>query len=367
MDFDFYMPVKVLSGKDAVLKHADIFSMYGKSCLIVTGGNSARLCGALTDVQTALAKAQVEFHVFSEITQNPSVESCAKGGQLARDYAVDFIIGIGGGSAMDAAKAIAVYATNKTLAPEDIFTASLFLPPLPTLLVGTTSGTGSEVSGTAVLTRTNGTKKSVNGKNYYAKVSFADPKYTYSLPQSVLISTVLDALCHATEGWFSNRVGSLAFVFAQKVLPDIYSALELFAKGETLSGDVERDILYYASLGAGMVLNACGTGFPHAMGYVLTEDFDIPHGRACAAFLPEYVSRGMAFKDVDARAYFSLIGTNFPEFQKTIFSLANVQHIHMTPEQIEAYKARWENLKNFTNSPGGYTALDAGALLEKLF
>lgn len=366
-DFNFFMPVEVLSGKDAVLKHAEVFKQFGKSCLIITGGTSAKTSGALEDVLNALETAEIKAHIFDEITQNPTAESCHKGGQIARDFAVDFIIGIGGGSALDAAKAVAAYASNKTLEPEDIFLSPLLFTPLPVVLVGTTAGTGSEVTGTAVLTRADGTKKSINGKDYYAKVSFADPKYTYSVPMNVTVSTALDAFSHATEGWFSNRAGSLSFLFARKALPELYSALTLFYENRELPNEMARDILYYASLYAGVTLNACGTGFPHAMGYVLTEDFGIPHGRACAAFLPEYVSRGMEFKNVDAMDYFSLLGTNFPELQKTILSLADVASVHMTKEQIEAYKARWEDLKNFKNSPGGYTPVDAGVLLETLF
>lgn len=367
MDFNFFMPVHVISDKDAVLNHKEVFSEFGKSCLLVTGGHSAKASGALDDVLKALEAAEIEAHIFDEITQNPTAEICHKGGQIARDFAVDFIIGIGGGSALDAAKAVAVFASNKTLEPEDIYLSTLFLTPLPVLLVGTTAGTGSEVTGTAVLTRADGTKKSVNGKNFYAKIAFADPKYTYSVPMDVTISTALDAFCHATEGWFSNRAGSLAFLFARKALPEIYSALTLFYENKELPSEMARDILYYASLYAGVTLNACGAGFPHAMGYVLTEDFEIPHGRACAAFLPEYVSRGMEFKNVDAMAYFNLLGTNFPEFQKIISTLADVDSVHMTDAQIEAYKTRWADLKNFHNSPGGYTATDAGALLESLF
>ena len=367
MDFDFFMPVRVYSGRDAVLKNAAILGEYGKSCLIVTGGNSAKACGALEDVQKALTMAEIEFHVFDEVTQNPLVETCHAGGSVARDFAVDFILGVGGGSAMDAAKAVAVFATNKTLEPEEIFGNTVFLPPLPVLLVGTTAGTGSEVTGTAVLTRTNGTKKSVNGKNYYAKVSFADPKYTYSVPFAVTVSTALDALCHATEGWFSNRVNDIALLFARKALPDLYSALELFLEKKELPNELQRDILYYASLYAGITLNACGAGFPHGMGYVLTEEYGIPHGRACAALLPAYVKRGMEYKNADAMDYFSLLGTNLPEFEKTLSTLADTASIQMTEEQIESYKPRWENLKNFENSPGGYTVAEGAELFKSMF
>lgn len=367
MDFNFYMPVRVLGGRNAVTQHPEIFTQFGKKCLLVTGGRSAKTSGALDDVQSVLSQNGIEATVFDEVKPNPTAADCHRAGQLARDFEVEFIVGIGGGSALDSAKAIAVYAANKTLSAEGIYEYDYMFEPLPLVLVGTTAGTGSEVTGVSVLTRENGRKQSVSGKDFYAKVSFADPKYTYSVPYAVTVSTALDAFAHAVEGWFSNRFDDMARLFGEKAIPVLWEHLKAFYETGEPPCDDARDELYYASLYAGMELNICGAGFPHGMGYALTEDFALPHGRACAAFMPSLVKRGMEFKNVLAMEFFSILGTNFPEFEKIILTLTNLSEISMTEEQIENYCARWQNLKNFKNSPGGYNVTEADLVLRKLF
>lgn len=369
MDFSFHMPVHVFGGKDAVSKHADCFSEFGKRALLVTGGKSAQLCGALSDVQTALQAQNIEYTVFDGVQPNPTAADCCSAGKHAREFGADFIVGIGGGSALDSAKAIAVYAVNEMLAAEDIYpyNGNYAHAPLPLILIGTTAGTGSEVTGVSVLTRANGRKQSVSGRDFYAAVSFADPKYTYSAPYAVTLTTALDAFAHAAEGWFSNRFDGMAKLFAQEALPPLWRALQYFYENGKNPDEAMRDDLYYASLYAGMELNICGAGFPHGMGYALTEDFALPHGRACTAFLPSYVARGRQFKPDLAKEFFALLDTDFEAFEKIIFALTDLSDISMTESQITAYCARWENLKNFKNSPGGYNTAEAERVLRKLF
>lgn len=361
------MPAQVLGGYAAVEHNAEIFSRLGKTCMLVTSGTAAHKSGALQDVTDALTAQGVTHVHFSEVKPNPTAESCHRAGQLARDYGVEYIVGIGGGSALDAAKAIAVYAANKTLTAEGIYDGGYMFEPLPTVLIGTTAGTGSEVTGVSVLTRENGRKQSVSGRDFYARYALADPKYTYSVPYPVTVSTALDAFAHAAEGWFSNRFDDMARLFGEKAIPVLWKYLKAFYDSAESPRPEQRDELYYASLYAGMELNICGAGFPHGMGYALTEDFALPHGRACTAFLPAYVARGMEFQDARARDFFSMLHTNFPEFERIILSLTDLSGISMTEEQIEAYCARWQNLKNFKNSPGGYDTVKARELLRNLF
>ncbi len=366
MDFNFYMPVKVISSKDAVLSHDNVFSSFGKNCLIVSS-RSAKRNGALDDVITVLERNQIGYKIFDEITQNPKAADCHRAGQVARDYFAEFIVGIGGGSALDGAKAAAVYASNKALEPEDIYSGNIMLSPLPLILIGTTAGTGSEVTGVSVLTRENGKKKSVSGPDYYAKIAFADPKYTYSVPYNFTVSTALDAFAHATESWFSNKLNDNAKLYAEKALPPLWNAIKYFYETEALPDEKMRDELYFSSLNAGMALNITGTCFPHTMGYVLTEDFSLPHGFACAAFMTELVKRGMEFKIELAKEYFNLLGINYPEFEKIINSLTDLSGVAMSEDRINSYTENWVNIKNFINSPGGFTPLDAKELLRKMF
>ena len=367
MTYGFYMPVNVIGGKDAVANRKDELALLGKSCLIVCGKNSAQASGALDDIKNALEELEIEYTVFDEITQNPKTEDCHRAGQVARDYFAQFIIGIGGGSQLDAAKAAAVYASNKHLEPDDIYTQAMMLPPLPVVLVGTTAGTGSEVTGVSVLTKQDGKKKSVSGKDYYAKIAYADPTYTYSVPYEFTVSTAVDAFSHAVESLFSNKSDGVSEMYAKKAIPALWQGIKFFYENRAVPTDKMRDDLYYASIIAGMALNLTGTCYPHTLGYKLTEDYNMPHGFACAAFLPSFVKRAMEYKSELAMDFLSTLGVSTIEFEKIIYSLVDLSGVKMTEEQIDAYCEDWQNVKNFANSPAGFSANDAQNLLKEMF
>ena len=122
MEFNFHMPTKVFFGINSVDKHSHELKKLGSKCLVVCGHHSAELNGSLADITRALNKERIEFEVFNEIEPNPSIKTVTKGGLKAREIEADFIIGIGGGSPMDAAKAVAILARNEF--SEDIFTQS---------------------------------------------------------------------------------------------------------------------------------------------------------------------------------------------------------------------------------------------------
>ena len=158
-----YMPVRCLWGKNAVAENSSEFKMLGKKCLILTGKSGAKKSGALDDAIKALEIENIGYAVFDEIGENPLLSVCHKAGVAAREANADFLLGIGGGSVLDAAKAIAIYASNPVLSPIDIYKREYDNAPLPVALIGTTAGTGSEVTAVAVLTNDEtGIKKSIS-------------------------------------------------------------------------------------------------------------------------------------------------------------------------------------------------------------
>lgn len=369
MLFDFFMPAHVVSGTDAVAKNAALLKAFGLRCLLVTGGNSARASGALADAIRALDAQGIGYAVFDGIGPNPLISACHKAGQTARDCGAEFLIGIGGGSPLDATKAVAIYAANADLTAEAIYKREYEHPPLPVVLIGTTAGTGSEVTSVAVLTDdASGRKKSILGPDCYARLVFADPAYTHSVPYDTTVSTALDALSHAAESWFMGRCVGITELFAAKGLPMLWEALGVLESSRTLPTSAVREQLYYGSLYAGLVINVCGTAFPHPLGYVLTEDFGVPHGKACAAFLPAFFERASQHTPERFAQFLALLNTDADTLTSRVRTLTALPPIGMTQQQARLFAERWSAgiPANFTKSPGGLTADEAAQLLAAL-
>ena len=366
MSFNIYMPTRVIWGRNCVTDNADVFSSLGRRCLILTGGSSAEKSGALDDVTGTLAKSGIAYTVFNKISANPLISVCCEAGAAARACGADFIVGIGGGSVLDAAKAVAIYAVDETLSPIDIYKRTYNGNPLKVALVGTTAGTGSEVTAVSVLTNDEtGFKKSISGPDCYAAVSFCDPKYTYSMPYDTAISTAFDALAHATEGFFTPKMCTPLEPFARTAISDIVEFFCRLGAGEEISQTM-RDKVYYASLCAGLVINTCGTAFPHPLGYVLTENYGIPHGMACAAFYPALIKRASEFASVEKFDLFSsFVNWSVKEVVDALVPFIDIKGVKITKTQAELYAARWDSgvPKNFTASPGGLTKEEAVNLL----
>ena len=125
MDFNLSIPVKVISGENCVKENSGLFAPFGKRCLIVTGKHSAKMSGALDDVTAALEENAIAYEIYDGMGENPLLFSCHEAGKTANAFSADFIVGIGGGSALDGAKAAAVYATNPTFSFKDIYAAAV--------------------------------------------------------------------------------------------------------------------------------------------------------------------------------------------------------------------------------------------------
>ncbi len=364
MSDSVYMPAKCFWGDNAVLDNSSALSLLGKNCLILTGKTGAIRSGALDDAKKALESENISYKIFDEIGENPLISACCRAGAAAREANADFILGIGGGSVLDAAKAVAIYASNPELSPLDIYKREYNTAPLPVALIGTTAGTGSEVTAVAVLTNDEtGAKKSISGPDCYAAVSFCDPKYTASLSYKSTVSTALDAFAHAIEGFFTPKCNGIIKLFARRCIPELYSCLKELSKSDSVAPELRKP-LYYSSVYAGLVINTCGTAFPHPLGYVLTENYGIPHGTACAAFFAPFIDRCKEFAP-EKFADFVEMTENIESVKAVISSLTDLEGIKISPEQAEKYALRWQSVvpKNFTASPGGLTQEEAAKIL----
>lgn len=281
------MPTKVYFGADCISQNSSELKKFGHKAFIVTGGRSAKASGALSGICDALLRCEIEYTVFDRIENNPSTETVKTGGIAAKQAGADFVVGIGGGSPLDASKAIAVLAAND-IDPEELFTNNFANKPLPVIAIPTTAGTGSEVTPYSVLTRKNiQTKGSFGTPDTFPAIAFLDPHYTESQSREVTVNTAIDALSHCVEGYLGKRRTPASDILAQEGIRLFGCRIDSLKKGSFTYGD--REDLFYMSMLGGMVIAHTGTTLVHAAGYNYTYFKDIPHGKANGWLLAEYL------------------------------------------------------------------------------
>ena len=323
----------------------------GKKALIVTGSRSAVVSGALDDVRGALGRLGIDSDVFDRITENPPVEICAEGGRAARDGGCDFIIAAGGGSVIDAGKAIAVFAVQPDL--EDIYAIPGDFPALPVAAVPLTCGTGSEANRTAVLT-TGGRKRSVTRACRQPRAAYLDPRYLITLSGRQLTSTVIDAFCHCLESYLSPKSTEVSENYAlngAKILWRTMTTKPLSSGGEALDSET-RESLLEAAYDGGAAIMTTGTGFPHPLGYGLTLRFGTPHGMACGCFTGEYIRLNLSTGTGKERleSFSSFIGTTPEMIAAVVPALSDVSLYVDEPTACEMV-SEVSGAKNHSNSP----------------
>lgn len=272
----YYLPTRIIFGEHALPSSQAQIAGLGSKALIVTGKSSAARSGALDELLNFLAVQNPV--IYDGINENPHLESVVMGADLMREQDCDYVIGIGGGSPLDAAKAISLAAANK-LGIDDIYRTDLFKRAFPIVAVPTTSGTGSEATQYAVLTDSRIGKKAGWGHALaFPALAIVDPRYTLSLSYHVTLNTAIDALSHLLEGLYSRLREPLIFPLIHKGIELIVKHLPIALKDpQNLEA---RTALSQASLYGGMTIAQGSTTLQHSIGYPLTTAFNVPHGLA---------------------------------------------------------------------------------------
>jgi len=333
--FSFRMPTKVIWGQGCIEQNKAELTSLGKKVLIVTGKKSAKLSGALDDVITSLASVNINYIVFDEVEENPSLETVAKGGRIAFAEKVEFIIGIGGGSPLDASKAIAALGTNNIEA-KHLFTGKLSNPVLPIVSIPITAGTGSEVTQYAIITdHEMETKRNFSTGETFPTLAFLDAKYTKTLPYEVTVNTAIDFLSHALEGYLSRRSTPMSDALAKEVFSLFKGSYQALLDNEI---NLElREKLLYASMLAGVVISQTGTCMVHCLGYPLTYYSEIPHGRANGLVMTEFLRFNYEVAQAKVELFLDLVGANTIEgFDLLITSLLG-ERKKISDEMLEKY------------------------------
>lgn len=282
----FYMPTKVYSERGCVRRYSQEWATLGKKALIVTGKSSAKN-GALMDVLGALHEHGTAVVVFDETEENPSIEMVMRVRELGLRENVDFVIGIGGGSPMDAAKAIALMLYHKEKGAEFLYQNGDD-EALPVVEVPTTCGTGSEVTPYAILTIHAKRTKSSLPHRIYPAYALADGKYLLEAGRGILVNTAVDALGHFIESYINANATDYSHMLCEYGMKVWSSTKSVLIGAERTVEDCDRLLL--ASTIAGMAITHTGTALPHGLSYYLTYENHVPHGRAVGYFLPGYVA-----------------------------------------------------------------------------
>ncbi len=350
----FHMPTKVLYGRDVVLKNRELIQNFGERFLIVTG-KSSKKNGSLEDVLDVLDGKYVA--VYDETPENPPTAIVEEIAKMFTD--ADVVIGIGGGSPMDTAKAVAVLLENPELSAQDLYESNKYKKAKPIICVPTTAGTGSEVTQYSVLTF-NGRKRGFSHECIFPRVAFVDYKYTLTASEELTLATALDALAHAVEGFISLRATPFSDVLAVESVKLIKEFLPKVLNDP--ENEFYRERLMFASTLAGMVIAQTGTTIAHALGYNLTTEKNVKHGLATAVFLPFElkVTNNEKSKFINElfenslMGFYEQVGVKLPisfsdeEIESWAKVVLNASHLKVTPGEytLESIKNAYEFVRS---------------------
>jgi len=285
-----YSPVEIVFCKDAVSKTGSVCKNYGKNALIATMQSLIDI-DLLNNLLASLKRAKINCVIFSKVNSEPTCEEIDAAGKILKKSKIDLIIGVGGGSCMDFAKALAILANH----PKDVWSyVDLSNKPpdkidpkkvLPVITIPTSSGTGSEVTPFAVAKNTKTVQKgTIKNHAIFPKVTIIDPKLTTSVPKNLTASIGVDALSHMLENYFNvERRNPYSDALVEEGLKRIIKYLPIaYRNGENLQARTE---VAWASALAGIANANAGTTVVHALSHPAGARLQIPHGISVAMFL----------------------------------------------------------------------------------
>lgn len=291
MDFSYHMPADLRFGRGLADKIGDICKeIGGENVLVVTGTGSTKRSGLLDRVLASLKAAGLGAAVFDKVTQNPLTTTVYEGVELAKAEGCGVILGVGGGSIMDAAKAIAFCTVNAGDVSDYIFGKKQGAGALPIVLLPTTCGTGSEGNQIAVLTNPETKdKKALYTMQVMPRVSVIDPDVMTTMPKSVLSSVGFDAFTHSLEAYTSKKANPITDAQALLGMQLLADDLPKLVSGE--GGAAEWEAVSLAATLGGMVIGEAGVSAAHGMEHPASGLKNIVHGRGLAALTPPIVER----------------------------------------------------------------------------
>jgi alcohol dehydrogenase class IV len=294
LNFDLLIPARTIFGWGRRIEAGRLASTLGKRAFVVCGSKSLERSGHIAQIEELLRRAGLTVVRLATISHEPlvsDVDDCAE--QLLGAHPVDgdFVVGVGGGSAIDLAKAVAALATNRHGKTVKDFLEGvgsglkIETPPLPVFAIPTTAGTGSEATKNSVISSIDPPfKKSLRSELMVPRIVLIDPELTVDLPPNITAQTGMDAITQLIESYLSRRAQPIPRALAESglrlALPSIETAVTDGSNREA------RESMAYAAYLSGIALANSGLGLAHGVAAALGIHCHVPHGLACAVMLP---------------------------------------------------------------------------------
>ncbi|MDR7301241.1 iron-containing alcohol dehydrogenase [Haloactinomyces albus] len=291
MKLELDVPTHVDFGRGELDRIGDHARAQGTCALVVTGRTTAKAHGYLDRVLASLESSGVRSTVFDRVSANPRSDEVEAAAEQARRNGCDLVVGLGGGSALDAAKGVGVsVATGESVRDLIGVTLEADTPALPLIAIPTTAGSGSEVTKGAIITDTvRNFRSGLRGDAVFPRVAIVDPDLIASVPREVMVETVFDSFAHAVEGCVTARSDVSSRARAHQSIELIATHLPAVLRGEDSSA--AREALCRAAVLGGVNVATVSTCLPHrlqqAMGSV--PGLDISHGRGLAVLYPSWL------------------------------------------------------------------------------
>lgn len=299
----FVIPPEIHHSKDSL---SYLENLEGKKAVLVTGGNSMKRFGFLEQAQKYLEKAGLETKIIDGVEPNPSVKTVNKGKELMLDFEPDWIIAIGGGSALDAAKIMWAFYEHPDLEFEDIIEVGS-IPELRKkakfIAIPSTSGTASEITAFSVITDLEKKiKYPIVSPEIVPDAAIVDPQIPATMPAHITANTGMDVMAHAVEAFVSTAATDYTDPLALKAIELVFDYLpEAVADGDNLEA---REKMHNASTLAGMAFSNASLGIVHSLAHKIGGEFHVTHGLANAILLPHvidfnYQAAAAKFKEIE--------------------------------------------------------------------
>lgn len=292
----FSIPREIYYGENSLSKLADL---KGTKAAIVTGGNSMKKFGFLDQAAKILKDGGIESIVIDGVEPNPSVKTVIRGAKAMQEFEPDWIVAIGGGSALDAAKVMWCFYEHPELKFEDIIAVGS-MPPLRNkarfIAIPSTSGTASEITAFSVITDTdNHIKYPIVAADMVPDIAILDPALPMKMPSHITANTGMDVMCHALEALASIAATNFTEPYAVRAIELVKKYLPIaYKEAENLEA---REAMHEASALAGMAFTNASLGLVHSLAHKIGGEFGVTHGLANAILLPYIIDYNRQFTD----------------------------------------------------------------------